>query len=58
MEKMKIYASDLSNLKSKALYAAVVKRYNEREVLLKMDVRKRGLILIGIKSFIECFDTI
>jgi len=58
MEKIKIYSSDLSNLKSKALYAAVVKRYNEREVLLKMDTRKRGIILLGIKCFIECFDTI
>ena len=58
VEKMKIYSSDLINLKSKALFTAVLFRYNERPVLLKMDERKRAIILIGIKSFIECFETI
>jgi len=58
VEKIKIYISDLSNLKSKALFTAVLFRYNERPGLLKMDERKKGIILIGIKSFIECFETI
>ena len=58
VEKMKIYSSDLGNLKSKALLTAVLFRYNEKPVLLKMDDRKRAIILIGIKSFIECFETI
>lgn len=58
VEKMKIYFSDLDNLKSKALFTAVLYRYIERPVLVKMDDRKRTIILIGIKSFIECFETI
>jgi hypothetical protein len=58
VEKTKIYSSDLGNLKSKALFTAVLYRYNERTVLLKMEERKRTIILIGIKSFIECFETI
>jgi len=55
---MKIYGNDLQNLKSKALFTAVLFRYNNRPVLLKMDDNKKGIILIGIKSFIECFETI
>lgn len=57
-DKINIYSADFGNLKSKALFAAVLFRYNERPVLLKMDEHKRGLILLGIKSFIECFETI
>lgn len=57
-DKMKIYSSDLSNLKSKALFTAVLYRFNERPVLLKIDEGKRAIILIGIKSFIESFETI
>lgn len=55
---MKIYSDDLLNLKSKALFTAVLLRYTTRPVLLKMDAEKRGIILVGIKSFIECFETI
>ena len=58
VKKKKIYSSDLGNLISKALFTAVLYRYNERPILLKMDERKRAIILIGIKSFIECFETI
>ena len=58
VEKMKIYSSDLGNLKSKALITAILFRYHERPVLLKMDGHKRAIVLIGIKSFIECFETI
>lgn len=57
-DKINIYSADLGNLKSKALFTAVLYRYKKKPVLLKMDERKRGLILIGIKSFIECFETI
>lgn len=57
-ERMQIYLLDLENLKSKALWAAVLFRATTREVLLKMDGKKRGLVLIGINSFIKCFETI
>lgn len=56
--RMQIYASDLDNLKSKALLVAVLLRYNTKDALLKMDETKRGIVLIGIKSFIKCFETI
>jgi hypothetical protein len=53
-----VYSNDLQNLKSKALFTAVFYRYNSTPVLLKMDSQIKGIILIGIKSFIECFETI
>ena len=57
-ERMQVYISDLDNLRSKALLAAIFFRFNDRKTLLKMDETKRGIILIGIKSFIKCFETI
>lgn len=56
-EILKIYSNDLQNLKSKALLAAVFLRFNNRPVLTKMDENKKGIILVGIKSFLECFET-
>lgn len=56
--RMEIYSNDLQNLKSKALLTAVLFRYNNRPVLSKMDEKMKGIILVGIKSFIECFETI
>ncbi|MGF7138314.1 hypothetical protein [Roseimarinus sediminis] len=57
-DKLKIYSSDIQNLKSKSLLTAIIFRFNERPILLSMDVEKKGAIIIGIKSFIECFETI
>ena len=57
-DKMNIYSYDLDNLKSKALITAVLYRYNSRPTLLKMDKKSKGIVLVGIKSFIECFETI
>jgi hypothetical protein len=55
-EVMNIYATDLGNLKSKALLTAIFYWYHNRPVLANMDVFKRGMILVSIKSFIECFE--
>lgn len=55
-DKLSLYATDLQHQKSKSLLTAVFFRFNERPILLKMDIEKRGAILIGIKSFIECFE--
>ncbi len=55
-DKPEIYSSDLQNLKSKSLMAAIFFRFKERPTLLNMDIEKKGAIMIGIKSFIECFD--
>ena len=57
-DKQKIYSNDLENLKSKALLTAVLYRYINRPILLKMDEEKKGTIYMGIKTFIECFEAI
>ena len=57
-EKGKIYTDDLQKLKSKALLTAVLYRYTSRPVLIKMDEKSKGILFIGIKSFIECFESI
>jgi len=57
-DKLKVFSPDLQNLQSKSLLAAIFFRFNNRPVLSKMKTEKKGLILIGIKSFIECFEKI
>lgn len=57
-KKLKIYSSDLDNLKSKALFSAVLFRFNERLVLMQMEENKRGILFLGIKSFIDCFENL
>lgn len=56
--KMKVYPYDLQKLKSKALWTAILFRCDNRPVLRKMDTETKGIILIGMKSFIDCFETI
>jgi hypothetical protein len=56
--KMNVYSYDLEKVKSKALLTAVLYRYKSRPVLLKMDEQSKGIIFVGMKSFIECFETI
>ena len=56
--KMKVYSYDLQKLKSKALWTAILFRCDNRPVLKKMDTETKGFILIGMKSFIDCFETI
>jgi hypothetical protein len=56
-EKMEIYASDIDIIKSKALLAAAIFQLNNRPALVQMPENKRGMILIGLKSFIKCFET-
>ena len=57
-DKLSLFAHDLQNLTSKSLLAAVLFSFDNRQVLVKMDGENRGAVLIGIKSFIECFETI
>lgn len=56
--KLEIFSYDLQNLKSKSLMSSVFFRFNERPTLKNMEIQKKGSIMIGIKSFIECFETI
>jgi hypothetical protein len=51
-----LYSDDWNGLRSKALVAAIVLQFKERAVLAKMDGEKKVIILVGIKSFIECFE--
>lgn len=53
-----IYARDLDKIKSKSLLAAVLFRYNTRPALMRMDGQTKGIILFGIKGFIECFEAL
>lgn len=52
----KVYEYDFEKIKSKSILTAVLFRYNTRPVLIKMDAQSKGIIYIGIKSFIECFE--
>lgn len=56
--KMEVYSCDLQNLKSNSLMTAIFYRFQNYPVLVKMDKEKKGIILIGVKSFIESFETI
>jgi hypothetical protein len=57
-DKITIYSYDLQNLKSKLLLAVIFSRFTEIPTLSKMNIEKTGLVMIGIKSFIECFETV
>ena len=49
-------SSDLSQLKSKALFSVVFLRFDTRESLQKLEISKKGMVLLGLKSLIECFE--
>jgi hypothetical protein len=53
-----VFTDDLQNLKSKALFGAIILKVLENPVLSAMDMQLKGYILIDIKSFIECFESI
>lgn len=52
-----ITKSDLSKLKSKALFSGVMFLLNHLQSLARMDMYDKGIILIGMKSLIECFES-
>lgn len=54
--KGKIYTDELGNLRSKALWMAVLYRCHNRQILINMNPENRAIILIGILSFIQCFE--
>ena len=49
---------DFQELKSKALLANIMRLFNSNGVLINMDTEMRMMALIGLISFIECFETI
>lgn len=57
-DKSEVYSFNLQNLKSKSLMASVLFRFKERPILSNLGIEKKGALMIGIKSFIECFETV
>ena len=51
-------STDLRNLKSKSLFGGIIFQFFEKTPLLEMDIEDRGIILVGMKSLIECFEEI
>ena len=51
-----ITSSDLENVKSKVLLTAVLIRYDTRPVLMRMNDEMKGIVFVGVKSFIEYFE--
>ena len=51
-----ITSSDLVNIKSKELLTAVLVRYYTRPVLMRMNDEMKGIVFVGVKSFIEYFE--
>lgn len=56
--KLEVISADLENLKSKALFAGVIFQFNQKVALLNMKNETRGVLLVGLKSLIECFEVI
>ena len=57
-EKLSIFTEDLQAVRSLSLLLTVLNRLNVRPVLEQMRMLKKLLIMVDVKSFIECFDSI
>ena len=55
-EHLFITKSDLSKLKSKALFSGVMFLFDHLKSLDRMDAYDKGVVIIGMKSLIECFE--
>lgn len=55
-ERLKVIESDMEHLNSKALYAGILLIFNAWDAFIKMDTENKGILLIGLKSLIECFE--
>ncbi len=53
-----IIESDLNHLQSKALLTGIFFQFNYKKTLIEIEDEKKGIILIGMKSLIECLDEI
>lgn len=54
----KIHLNDLKNVKSIGLFSLILTRFTQSSVLSELEKRKQAILLIGIKSTIECLDAI
>jgi len=57
-QRILLYSDDLQNTRSKALWPAIFLRFQIRPVLINMKWQTTASVIVGIKSFIECFETI
>jgi hypothetical protein len=57
-KRMNLFTDHLNQSSSKALLALVYKEFNENEVIGKMDIQTRGILLIGLTSVIQCYENI
>ena len=57
-EKLDFVDSVLRHLNSRALFTGVLYQFNQKQALLDMRDKERGILLIGLKSLIECFEEI
>lgn len=56
--KSQFVASDLDHFNSKGLLASLFFRFDTQDVFLKMPTQTRAILLLGMKSLIECFEEI
>ena len=56
--KKEIFENDLNSIKSGALLAIILLRLNSRPILQNMNSENKGIIITGIKTFIECFEAL
>lgn len=56
--KLEVISADLENLNSKSLFTGILFQFNQKVALLNMDNETRGILLVGLKSLIECFEEI
>jgi len=57
-EKSKVVASDLAHLNSKALLSGLFLRFNTQIDLNTMNAETKGILMLGMKSLVECFEEI
>ena len=55
-ERSATISSDLGNLKSTALLTSIFLRFDMDKTLAKMKIKKKGMSVIEMKTFIECFE--
>ncbi len=56
-EKLDIFTQDLQGIRSLSLFLTVLNRLNVRPALEQMSMFKKCLVMVDLKSFIECFDS-
>lgn len=57
-QKSVIIGSDLDPLQSKALLTGIILRFKTNKTLLEIQSEKAGIILIGMKTLIQCMEEI